>query len=51
VEKYRTNEIPRQREKQEGGAGVSMVIRDARIFMNTIKETVARARQIELTCL
>ncbi len=46
VEKYRTNEIPRQREKQEGGAGVSMVIRDARIFMNTIKETVARARQI-----
>ncbi|HWP95603.1 MAG TPA: nucleoid occlusion protein [Syntrophomonadaceae bacterium] len=31
--------------KKAGGHSVSMIIKDARIFLNTIKETVKRARQ------
>ncbi|MDD3853103.1 MAG: nucleoid occlusion protein [Syntrophomonadaceae bacterium] len=37
--------IPREKQEKENGQNVSMIIRDARIFINTIKETVKRARQ------
>lgn len=45
VEKARQNNIPREVNNQSSGQNVSMVIRDARIFLNTIKETVQRAKQ------
>ncbi|MGI5920340.1 MAG: nucleoid occlusion protein [Syntrophomonadaceae bacterium] len=44
VEKLRVNNIPQETAK-EAGPSVSMIIRDARIFLNTIKETVSRAKQ------
>ncbi|MGI5879985.1 MAG: nucleoid occlusion protein [Syntrophomonadaceae bacterium] len=37
--------IPAKKQEKEQGQNVSMIIRDARIFINTIKETVKRARQ------
>ena len=37
--------IPREKHEKENGQNVSMIIRDARIFINTIKETVKRAKQ------
>lgn len=40
------NNMPQESEAKPGGQSVSMIIRDARIFINTIKETVRRARQI-----
>jgi ParB family chromosome partitioning protein len=44
VEKLKENNIP-QEISRENGPSVSMIIRDARIFLNTIKETVSRAKQ------
>lgn len=45
VEGVSQNNIPRENGTRESGQNVSMIIRDARIFINTIKETVKRARQ------
>jgi len=45
VQELSQNNIPRGSTNQEGGQNVSMIIKDARIFINTIKETVKRARQ------
>mgnify|MGYP002410909205 FL=1 len=45
VEKLSRNDIPREIIGHEKGQQISMVIRDTRIFLNTIKETVKRARQ------
>lgn len=44
VERLAHNNIP-QEMKKSNGHGVSMIIKDTRIFLNTIKETVKRARQ------
>lgn len=46
VEDLSKNNIPAQNEARPGGQQVSIIIRDARIFINTIKETVRRAKQI-----
>lgn len=46
VEKLRQNNIPQEANLDGRGQQVSLVIRDARIFLNTIKETVNRAKQI-----
>ncbi|CFX25478.1 Transcriptional repressor protein, KorB [Syntrophomonas zehnderi OL-4] len=48
VEKVKENNIPAEMPKQHDASSVSMVIRDARIFLNTIKETVQRARKTEI---
>lgn len=45
VEGVSQNNIPRENGPRDSGQNVSMIIRDARIFINTIKETVKRARQ------
>lgn len=45
VEGLSHNNIPQENGTRESGQNVSMIIRDARIFINTIKETVKRARQ------
>lgn len=45
VERLSHNNIPQEMKKKESGQNVSMIIRDARIFLNTIRETVKRARQ------
>jgi ParB family chromosome partitioning protein len=45
VEELSHNNIPRESGHRDGGQNVSMIIKDARIFINTIKETVKRARQ------
>lgn len=46
VETLSKNNVPQESEGKPGRQQVSMVIKDARIFINTIKETVRRARQI-----
>jgi len=46
VEKLRQNNLPQEVNQTGQGQQVSIVIRDARIFLNTIKETVNRAKQI-----
>ncbi len=46
VQDLSKNNMPRESEAKPGGQQVSMIIHDARIFINTIKETVRRARQI-----
>lgn len=46
VERLRRNNLPQENQYSSMGQQVSSVIRDARIFMNTIKETVNRARKI-----
>lgn len=46
VEKLRQNNLPQGVNQTGQGQQVSIVIRDARIFLNTIKETVNRAKQI-----
>jgi len=46
VEDLSKNNMPRESEAKPGQQQVSIIIRDARIFINTIKETVRRARQI-----
>lgn len=45
VEKIQRHNIPQEIRQREAGHNVSMIIRDARIFLNTIKETVNRARE------
>lgn len=46
VEEFCHNSIPPENiTKGQHGQNVSMIIRDARIFLNTIKETVKRAKQ------
>ena len=45
VEGISRNNIPQEIRRKPKGQSVSMVIRDARIFLNTIRETVKRARQ------
>lgn len=45
VERLSRNNIPMETKPRNNSQNVSMIIRDARIFMNTIKETVQRARQ------
>lgn len=45
VEKISKNNIPADTRTNASGQNVSMIIRDARIFINTIKETIKRARQ------
>ncbi|MEN6327113.1 MAG: nucleoid occlusion protein [Syntrophomonas sp.] len=45
VEKICQNNIPQAIKTRDSGPNVSMIIRDARIFLNTIRETVKRARQ------
>ncbi|MEA1961546.1 MAG: nucleoid occlusion protein [Bacillota bacterium] len=45
VERFKENNLPGSAQKRGRGQNVSMIIRDARIFLNTIKETVNRARQ------
>jgi len=45
VETFLQNNIPRENKNKDNGQSVSMIIRDARIFLNTIKETVSRAKQ------
>ena len=51
IEKARLNNIPREVKPSSSGQNVSMIIRDARIFLNTIKETVNRARQTGIDML
>lgn len=46
VERLRQNNLPQGVNHTGQGQQVSIVIRDARIFLNTIKETVKRAKQI-----
>lgn len=45
VEKVSQNNIPGENRSRGGNQNVSMIIRDARIFLNTIRETVKRAKQ------
>lgn len=45
VERLRHNNIPQEVKKEDNGQRVSLIIRDARIFLNTIKETVSRAKK------
>ncbi|WP_054696073.1 ParB/RepB/Spo0J family partition protein [Syntrophomonas palmitatica] len=45
VEKLSQNNLPQENRTRFGGQNVSVLIRDTRIFFNTIKETVKRARQ------
>ncbi len=45
VDKLSRNNIPGENRAKSSQQNVSMIIRDARIFINTIKETVKRARQ------
>lgn len=45
VEKAKENNIPREVHNRNKGQNVSIIIRDARIFLNTIKETVHRAKE------
>ncbi len=45
AESLRHNNIPQELKQRANGQGVSLIIRDARIFINTIKETVSRAKK------
>lgn len=45
VEKMAQNNLPLEEKKTKNEPNVSMIVRDARIFLNTIKETVKRAKQ------
>jgi ParB family chromosome partitioning protein len=45
VERLSRHNIPSASRERLNNRNVSMIIKDARIFMNTIKETVKRARQ------
>jgi ParB family chromosome partitioning protein len=51
VEKLRHNNIPQEVKNEDNGQCVSLVIRDARIFLNTIKETVSRAKKSGINML
>ncbi len=45
VDKLSRNNIPGESKRNNSNQNVSMIIRDARIFLNTIRETIKRARQ------
>ncbi len=45
VDKLSRNNIPGESKRSNSNQNVSMIIRDARIFLNTIRETIKRARQ------
>jgi len=45
VEKLSQNNLPQEVRDRPGVQSIAPIIRDARIFMNTIKETVKRARK------
>lgn len=45
VENLCKNNIPQETKNKSASQNVSMIIRDARIFLNTIRETVKRAKQ------
>lgn len=45
VEKLSQNNLPPEEKRSKNEPNVSMIVRDARIFLNTIKETVKRAKQ------
>lgn len=51
VEKIQPNNIPPEIKSRDNGKNISMIIRDARIFLNTIKETVNRARETGIDIL
>lgn len=51
VEKIQKNNIPQEIKYRGSGQNVSIIIRDARIFLNTIKETVNRARETGIDVL
>lgn len=53
VLKASQNNIPQEDNKGDAGQNFSLIIRDARIFLNTIRETVKRAKQtgIEIVML
>ena len=51
VERLSRNNIPAEIKTKGNSQNVSMIIQDARIFMNTIKETVKRARQTGIDIL
>ncbi|KUG02578.1 chromosome (plasmid) partitioning protein parb / stage 0 sporulation protein j [hydrocarbon metagenome] len=45
VDRLSRNNIPGESKRSSSNQNVSMIIRDARIFLNTIRETIKRARQ------
>ncbi len=45
VLKASQNNIPQDDHKSDAGQNISLIIRDTRIFLNTIRETVKRAKQ------
>ncbi len=51
VEKISQNAVPQEMKSKQSGQSISMIIRDARIFINTIKETVKRAKQTGIDIL
>lgn len=51
VEKIQPNNIPQEIKSKDNGKNVSIIIRDARIFLNTIKETINRARETGINIL
>jgi ParB family chromosome partitioning protein len=51
VERLHHNNIPQEVKNEDNGQCVSLVIRDARIFLNTIKETVNRAKKSGINML
>lgn len=51
IESILENAIPQDSHNKDNSKHVSMIIRDARIFLNTIKETVNRARKTGIDML
>lgn len=51
IESLATQKTNEKLKQKENGQQVSMIIRDARIFLNTIKETVNRARKTGIDML
>jgi ParB family chromosome partitioning protein len=51
VEKIQPNNIPQEIKYKDNGKNVSILIRDARIFINTIKETINRAKEAGINIL
>ncbi len=45
VQKASQNNMPQEGHKVDAGQNISLIIRDTRIFLNTIRETVKRAKQ------
>jgi len=53
VEQISHNNIPQNNDKKDNKQQISLIIRDARIFINTIRETVKRAKQtgVSIVCI